>query len=111
MANQLAVLRRYGWPGIAIWPMRLFLGVTFIWASLDKLFDPEFLDPNAVGYIGKQLAVAAGASPLGGFLTAVVVPNATMFGLLVMEGEPGIGLAVLAAWLQRSSAFMGLLIG
>jgi thiosulfate dehydrogenase [quinone] large subunit len=90
--------------------MRLFLGVTFIWASLDKLFDPEFLDPNATGYIGKQLAVAASASPLGGFLTAIVVPNATMFGLLVMAGELVIGLAVLLGWFTRFSAFMGLLI-
>ena len=110
MANQLAALRKYGWPGLAIWPMRLFLGITFIWASLDKLFDPEFLDPNAAGYIGKQLAVAAGASPLGGFLTAVVVPNATMFGLLVMAGELVIGLAVLLGWFTRFSAFMGLLV-
>jgi thiosulfate dehydrogenase [quinone] large subunit len=77
MVNQLAALRN-GWPGLAIWPLRLFLGVTFIWASLDKLFDPAFLDPSAAGYIGKQLTVAAGASPLGGFLTTVVVPNANV---------------------------------
>ena len=110
MVHQLTALRRYGWPGLAIWPLRLFLGVTFIWASLDKLFDPAFLDPNAAGYIGKQLTVAAGASPLGGFLTAVVVPNATLFGLLVMAGELVIGLAVLLGWFARFSAFMGLLI-
>jgi thiosulfate dehydrogenase (quinone) large subunit len=110
MVNQLAALRKYGWPGLAIWPLRLFLGVTFIWASLDKLFDPAFLDPNAAGYIGKQLTVAAGASPLSGFLTAVVVPNATLFGLLVMAGELVIGLAVLLGWFTRFSAFMGLLI-
>jgi thiosulfate dehydrogenase [quinone] large subunit len=109
MVNQLAALRN-GWPGLAIWPLRLFLGVTFIWASLDKLFDPAFLDPSAAGYIGKQLTVAAGASPLGGFLTTVVVPNATMFGLLVMAGELVIGLAVLLGWFTRFSALMGLLI-
>ena len=50
------------------------------------------------------------ASPLGGLLTAVVVPNATMFGLLVMAGELLIGLAVLLGWFTRFSAFMGLLI-
>src|SRR4051794_16655245 len=82
-------------PGWTILPLRLFLGITFIWASLDKLLDPAFLNPNALGYVGNQLSAGAGDSPLGSFLTSVVVPNATLFGVLVMVAELLIGLAVL----------------
>ena len=95
---------------MAIWPLRLFLGVTFIWASLDKLGDPEFFNPAASGYLGKQLALAASVSPLGGLLTRLIVPNATVAGLLVMTGELLIGLAVLLGWFTRFSAALGLLI-
>src|SRR5690242_17501943 len=97
-------------PGWTVLPLRLFLGITFIWASFDKLLDPAFLNASATGYVGNQLAVGAGDSPLGGFLTNFAVPNATLFGALVMAGELLIGLAVLLGWFTRFSAAMGLLI-
>ena len=65
-----------GGPGVAIWPLRVFLAVSFIWASVDKLRDPGFLDPTGSNFLGRQLTMAAPGSPIGGFLTAVVVPAA-----------------------------------
>ena len=32
---------------IALLPVRFFLGATFLYAGLDKLLDPTFLDPAA----------------------------------------------------------------
>jgi len=110
IATWRSLLRAQGVPGVALWPLRGFLGVTFIWASVDKLRDPAFFNAAAPGYIGHQLALSANNSPLGGLLTGFIVPQATLFGMLTMAGELLIGLAVLLGWYTRFSAVMGLLI-
>ncbi len=97
-------------PGWAVLPLRLFLGGSFIAAGLDKLGDPAFLDPTSRDYIGQQIARFAPGTPLEGFLLNFAVPNAGLFGVLVMGGELCIGVAVLLGLLTRFSAFMGLLL-
>lgn len=96
--------------GLAVLPLRLFLGLSFVAAGIDKLTDPEFFDPNAVGYIGTQLAGFAKDSPLGGLLTNLAVPNAALFGGMVVVGELAIGIATLLGFLSRISAIFGILI-
>jgi thiosulfate dehydrogenase [quinone] large subunit len=91
-------------------PLRLFLAVSFLAAGWDKLTDPQFFDSSAPGYIGAQLAGFAGQSPLGGFLTSVAVPNATIFGALVLAGELAIGLGALVGLFSRKAAFFGVLL-
>ncbi len=110
MNDWKTVIRNSRLPGFAILPLRLFLGVSFIWASFDKLVDPSFFNPASTSYIGHQLQASAASSPLGGFLTGVAIPQATLFGMLTMAGELLIGLAVLLGWYTRFSAIMGLLI-
>ncbi|MFL5625366.1 MAG: TQO small subunit DoxD [Ktedonobacteraceae bacterium] len=90
--------------------MRLFLGVTFIYAGLQKLSDPQFFKPSAPGYIGKQIIAFANGSPLHNFLIQFVVPHAHFFGLLVICGELAIGLGTIVGLLLRPAAFFGLLI-
>src|SRR5438874_9758754 len=97
-------------PGWVILPMRLFLGISFLSAGFDKLGDPAFLDPSARDYIGHQIANFAPGTPLEGFLTNFAVPNASLFGVMVMGGELCIGIAVLLGLLTRFSAAMGLLL-
>src|SRR4051812_31877906 len=82
-------------PGWAILPLRLFLAISFLAAGLDKLGDPAFLDPSARNYIGQQIAHFAPGTPLEGFLLNFAVPNAMLFGVMVMGGELCIGIAVL----------------
>lgn len=91
-------------------PLRLFLGITFLYAGLQKILDPQFFQPDATGYIGKQIVAFAQTSPLHVFLQQVVVPNAMIFGLLVAFGEIAIGLGTLFGVLLRPAAFFGLLI-
>jgi len=91
-------------------PARLFLGVSFIAAGLDKLTDPEFFDASRPGYIGKQLAGFATGSPVGDFLTSVAVPNATIFGALVLAGELAIGLGTLVGLFSRLAALFGFVL-
>ena len=54
-------------PGLALFPLRLFLGGTFVYAGIQKLTDPGFLHPGAATYIGTQLHSFAVGTP-GGFL-------------------------------------------
>jgi thiosulfate dehydrogenase [quinone] large subunit len=91
-------------------PLRLFLGVTFLYAGIQKFIDPQFFQPSTTGYIGKQVAAFARTSPLHDFLLQVVVPHADFFGHLVAYGEIAIGLGVLVGLLFRPAAFFGLLL-
>src|SRR5204862_6552260 len=97
-------------PGWAILPLRLFLGISFLVGSLDKLKDSAFLDPNARNYIGRQIEGFAPGTPLESFLLTFALPNADLFGVMVMGGELCIGIAVLLGLLTRFSAFMGMLL-
>src|SRR6266702_3460611 len=99
---------------IAKWvllPMRLFLGITFMYAGIQKLTDPQFFNPAAHGYIGKQIVAFATGSPLHNFLVQVAVPHATFFGILVSYGELAIGIGTILGLLLRPAAFFGLLMG
>lgn len=98
------------WGNWMIVPLRLFMGVTFIYAGLQKLTDPQYFNPTTRGYIGHQIAAFATGSPLHGFLTDIAVPHATLFGALVAFGELAIGLGVLLGLLTRMASLCGLLI-
>lgn len=91
-------------------PLRLFLGITFIYAGLQKLTDPQFFNHSARGYIGKQIIAFASGSPLHNFLVQVAVPHATFFGILVSYGELAIGIGTILGLLFRPAAFFGMLI-
>src|SRR2546421_314674 len=97
---------------IAKWvllPMRLFLGITFMYAGIQKLTDPQFFNPAARGYIGKQIIAFATGSPLHDILIRLV-PHAAFFGALVAYGEITIGLGTLLGLLFRPAAFFCILI-
>jgi hypothetical protein len=53
-------------PGAALLPLRLFPGVTFVYASVQKLSDPGFLHAGAETYIGTQLEASLEVSERGG---------------------------------------------
>ncbi|HLI05468.1 MAG TPA: TQO small subunit DoxD [Ktedonobacteraceae bacterium] len=91
-------------------PLRLFLGITFIYAGIQKLTDPQYFKTSAPGYIGRQIAAFATGSPLHNFLVQAVVPHASFFGALIAYGEIAIGLGALVGLLLRPAAFFGLLL-
>src|SRR5919198_6261898 len=43
-------------PALVVLPLRLFLGVTLIYAGQQKLTDPQFFNPTAPGFIGRQMS-------------------------------------------------------
>lgn len=98
------------WSRWVLVPLRLFLGVTFVYAGAQKLGDPQYFNPAARGYIGRQIAAFANGSPLHGFLMSMAVPHAAFFGALVAYGELAIGLGVLLGLFSRAASLCGLLV-
>jgi thiosulfate dehydrogenase [quinone] large subunit len=96
--------------GWMLLPLRLFLGLTFLYAGIQKVTDPQFFDATSPGFIGKQIAAIALGSPIQDFLTSMVQPNAVTFGWLVIGGEIAIGVGTLLGFLFRPAAFFGLLL-
>ncbi len=96
--------------GRVLAPLRLFLGLTFLYAGIQKLTDPQFFNPRAAGYIGRQILAFAHGSPIKGVLLSVVLPHATFYGGLIAYGEIAIGLGTLVGFLARPAAAFGLLL-
>lgn len=88
-------------------PLRLFLGITFVYAGIQKLTDPQFFNASAVGYIGRQITTFAAGAPIRALLLNVALPHAVLFGSLVAWGELAIGIGALLGLLFRPAAFFG----
>lgn len=97
-------------PGWVFAPLRLFLAVTFIYAGVQKLTDPQFFNPHATGYIGKQIQGFANGSPIHGLLVNIALPHAQFWGGAIAYGEIAIGLGALVGLLLRPAAFFGVLL-
>ena len=93
-----------------LWPLRIFMGLTFLYAGVQHLTDPSYFDPSKSGYIGHLIAQYAVGSPIHDFLLGVVGPNAVLFGYGVAVGESLIGIATLLGFLFRIAASAGLLL-
>lgn len=99
--------RRLGW---ALFPVRVFLGVTFVYGGIQKLSDPGFLHPGAPTYIGTQLRGFANGTPGGFVLRAFAIPHPALAGVGVALTEIAVGLLVAAGLLTRAAAAVGLLL-
>ncbi len=95
-------------PGAALLPLRLFLGITFVYAGIQKLSDPGFLHPGAPTYIGTQLHGFANGTPGGFLLRAFALPQPKLAGVGVALIEIAVGLLVTAGLLTRAAAAVGL---
>jgi thiosulfate dehydrogenase (quinone) large subunit len=93
-------------PAWLLLPQRLFLGVTFAYAGVDKLADPSFFDPAAPTSIHAQLAAVRGTSPLGPLL-GVLAQHAGALGVLIALGELAVGVATLLGVRVRLAAAGG----
>jgi thiosulfate dehydrogenase [quinone] large subunit len=93
-------------PAVALLPVRLFFGATFVYAGLDKLLDPAFFDATAATSLHAQLEAFARFSPLGDLIRATL-PLSTPIGLLIAIGEIGIGIGALTGLAFRVAAAGG----
>ena len=97
-------------PAWIILPLRLFLGITFIYAGLQKIFDPNFFNDASHGSIKYQLEIFSHSSPLRLLLVNIAIPHADFFGWLIALGELWVGIATLIGLFTRLAALGGLFI-
>ena len=97
-------------PAAALLPLRFFLGLTFVYAGLDKLLDPAFLDAASPSGINAQLESFTHVSPLAPLIETVALPAPTAIGVLMALGEIAVGLGALSGILYRLSALGGAFI-
>ena len=95
-------------PGLALLPLRLFLGVTFAYAGVEKLADPGYLHDGAPSYIGSQLDGFSDGTPGGVVLRALALPHPALAGIGVAVLEVAVGVLVFAGLLTRVAALTGL---
>ncbi|GGQ61659.1 hypothetical protein GCM10010195_16470 [Kitasatospora griseola] len=95
---------------LALLPLRLFLGVTFVYAGFDKLSDAHYLAGagDAASFYSQTRAAQAG-SPIGWTL-APALHAPTFFGLLIAFGELAVGLGTLFGLWGRIAALGGALL-
>lgn len=96
-------------PPYAVLPLRLFLGLTFLYAGVQKISDRGFLRPSAPTYIGTQLLSFSHGSPIRFFLLHLM-EHAQIIGFLTILGELAIGAAVLLGLFTRLAALGGLVL-
>ncbi|MFI7010244.1 DoxX family protein [Streptomyces sp. NPDC050145] len=90
----------------ALLPLRIFLGVTFIYASFDKLTDSAFFKSNGPGSIGAQMH---GVRDISAFpeLVDLALKSPPAFGYAIAFGELAVGIGTLLGILARVAALGG----
>jgi len=104
---------RRGWRDTAthyaLLPLRVFLGVTFIYAGLDKLTDSAFMKDSGVGSIGDQMRNVKQSSAIPAMVD-LALNNPVGFGYAIALGELAVGIGTLIGLLGRLAALGGALI-
>jgi thiosulfate dehydrogenase [quinone] large subunit len=90
----------------ALLPLRLFLGVTFVYAALQKLANPNFFRSASPISIQAQLIASSHTSPLRAILIHLI-QFAKPIGIVISFAELAIGLGVLLGLWTRIAAIGG----
>ncbi|KKD04705.1 DoxX family membrane protein [Streptomyces sp. WM6386] len=93
----------------ALLPLRLFLGVTFIYAGLDKLTDSAFMKASGPGSIGDQMRNVRDSAAIPDMID-MALKSPVGFGYAIAFGELAVGIGTLLGLLARLAALGGALI-
>jgi thiosulfate dehydrogenase [quinone] large subunit len=91
----------------ALLVLRAFLGVTFVFAGLQKLSNPDFFRASAPGSIQNQLQAALHSSPVPA-LVRPALHAPVLFGAVIALAELAVGLGTLLGLWARLAALGGL---
>ncbi|MDQ6875870.1 MAG: Rieske 2Fe-2S domain-containing protein [Actinomycetota bacterium] len=100
---------RLGAPGWVLLPQRIFLGLTFAYAGLQKLSDPHYFAAGDPQSVAAQMANFRHTSPLGP-LIGIAADHAHAAGLLIAIAEIAVGLGTLVGLWTRAAAAGGALL-
>ncbi|MFJ7151909.1 DoxX family protein [Streptomyces sp. NPDC100445] len=93
----------------ALLPLRVFLGVTFIYAGLNKLTDSAFFHATGAGSIGETLRSARGSAAVPALID-LALKSPVGFGYAIALGELAVGIGTLVGLFGRLAALGGALI-
>ncbi|MGA4850735.1 DoxX family protein [Streptomyces sp. G5(2025)] len=93
----------------ALLPLRIFLGVTFIYAGLDKLTDSTFMRADGADSIGATMEGVRDISAIPA-LVDLSLKNPVGFGYAIALGELVVGIGTLLGLFARIAALGGALI-
>jgi thiosulfate dehydrogenase [quinone] large subunit len=93
----------------ALLPLRVFLGVTFIYAGIDKLTDSAFMHDAGAGSVGDLMRTVRDSSAIPA-LVDLALKNPVGFGYAIAFGELAVGIGTLIGLFARLAAFGGALI-
>ena len=101
--------QRFRQPGWLILPLRGFLAVTFVFAALQKLANPAYLNPHNPASVVGQMQSLRHTSPIGPLL-GISLHAPTLVGLLIALGELAVGTGALLGLWTRAAALGGMLL-
>ncbi len=93
----------------ALLPLRIFLGVTFVYAGLDKLTDSAFMKDSGAGSVGDMMRAVRDSSAVPA-LVDLALKSPSGFGYAIALGELAVGIGTLIGLLTRLAALGGALI-
>ncbi|MGS2589841.1 DoxX family protein [Streptomyces hebeiensis] len=93
----------------ALLPLRIFLGVTFVYAGIDKLTQNGFFAASGPGSVGEMMRGVRDSSAVPA-LVDLALKNPAGFGYAIAIGELAVGLGALFGVLTRLAAFGGVLL-
>ncbi|MER5259704.1 MULTISPECIES: DoxX family protein [unclassified Streptomyces] len=111
--SHTSYVRSSGWresaSRYALLPLRIFLGVTFIYAGLDKLTDSAFMSASGAGSIGEMMEGVRDISAVPA-LVDLSLKSPVGFGYAIALGELAVGIGTLVGLFARIAALGGALI-
>ncbi|MFD0024998.1 DoxX family protein [Streptomyces sp. NPDC058382] len=93
----------------ALLPLRIFLGVTFVYAAIDKLTDSAFFHTTGAGSIGEMMSGVRDSAAIPG-LVDLALKSPSGFGYAIAFGELAVGIGTLLGLWSRIAALGGALI-
>jgi thiosulfate dehydrogenase (quinone) large subunit len=93
----------------ALLPLRIFLGVTFVYAGIDKLTTSGFFAASGTGSVGELMHGVRDSSAIPA-LVDLALKSPSGFGYAIALGELAVGLGTLVGLFGRLAAFGGALI-
>lgn len=93
----------------ALVPLRVFLGVTFVYAGLDKLTDSAFMKDAGAGSVGEMMRAVRDSAAVPA-LVDLSLRSPVGFGYAIALGELAVGVGTLLGLFARLAALGGVLI-
>ena len=87
-----------------LFPLRIFLGVTFIYAGLLKFISADYLNPDSPAGVLRQMQSSVSDSPIS-FILNHAIEHASLAGIAIAAGELFSGLGILfGIWTRFAAA-------